>query len=85
MLRNEQIKMLKIRSWRRGIKELDLILGKFVDLHIDNLNEIQLNNYEELLYEDDHLLYLWLSNREKAPSRFEEITTTIITVNGLTY
>ena len=37
-------KKIKYRSEYRGIKEMDLLLGKFVKKYVDNLS------YEELLY-----------------------------------
>ena len=83
MFTNTQIKRLKIRSWRRGIRELDLILGKFADLHLENLSTTQLNNYEELLNKEDHLLYSWLADQKKVHPTFKSIITTIIQVTEL--
>ena len=32
-------KRIKIRAWRRGTKEMDLILGSFVDSSLSSLGE----------------------------------------------
>ncbi len=83
MVTKTQIKRLKIRSWRRGIRELDLLLGKFADTQLENLTEAQLNKYEDFLKEDDYLIYSWLSNPEKVKPTFKGIVTSIIHLTKL--
>ncbi|MBI1272856.1 MAG: succinate dehydrogenase assembly factor 2 [Alphaproteobacteria bacterium] len=63
----ERRERLRFRSWHRGTKEMDLILGTFADLHIHTLSERQLDEYEELLLESDPDLYNWYAGRESAP------------------
>ena len=58
-------KKLSIRSWRRGTKELDLILGRFSDENIATLEISELDLYEQLLSNDDHLIYSWLFKKEE--------------------
>ena len=70
-------KKLKIRSWRRGTKEMDLILGWFADQNIDNLSEKDLFAYEELLKCDDHQIYNWILYKEKIPGNLEKIVSFI--------
>ena len=60
-------KRLSIKSWRRGTKELDLILGKFSDNCLLRLEKDELDLYEQLLSSDDHLIYDWLFGKEKSP------------------
>jgi antitoxin CptB len=55
-----RLKRLKIRSWRRGTKEMDLILGPFCDAEAAALPEGDLDLYEALLSENDHDLYSWV-------------------------
>ena len=64
-------KKLSIRSWRRGTKELDLILGKFSDENIAKLEISELDLYEKLLSNDDHLIYGWLFQKEDSPKSFK--------------
>ena len=66
-------KRLSIRSWRRGTKELDLILGQFSDKNLIELKISDLNLYEELLSNDDYLIYNWLFNKEESPKIFESL------------
>ena len=64
-------KKLSIRSWRRGTKELDLILGRFSDENIAKLEIPELDLYEQLLSNDDHLIYSWLFEKEECPKIFK--------------
>ena len=48
-----KIKRLLMQSNRRGIKENDIILGRFAKTHINNLSDQELSTYEELLLEND--------------------------------
>ena len=65
-----RLKRLRMRSWRRGIKEMDLILGQFCDERLDGLSPEMLNDYEALLAENDQDLYRWVTGQEPAPDRF---------------
>ena len=64
-------KRLSIRSWRRGTKELDLILGQFSDNNLNDLEMTELILYEEFLSNDDYLIYNWLFSKEESPKIFE--------------
>lgn len=65
-----RLKRLKIRSWRRGTREMDLILGDFFDSLGATLSPGDLDLYEALLSENDHDIYAWVTGRETAPDRF---------------
>ncbi|MCF3972931.1 succinate dehydrogenase assembly factor 2 [Paracoccus salsus] len=58
-----RLRRLKMRSWRRGMKEMDLILGPFADGPLTNLSEDEFAAYEALLSENDQDLYLWITRR----------------------
>lgn len=60
-------KRLVYRSWHRGTKEMDMLLGKFADAHVLTMAESQLDQYEVLLDLNDPDLYDWYSNPEKLP------------------
>ena len=63
-------KRLLIRSWRRGTKELDLILGKFSNNNVSKLEMTELDLYEQLLSNDDYVIYNWLFGKEEIPKNF---------------
>ncbi|PCI00144.1 MAG: succinate dehydrogenase assembly factor 2 family protein [Alphaproteobacteria bacterium] len=64
---NKQRKKLIYRSWHRGTKEMDIILGKFADKFIPTCSEDTIASYELLLKENDPDLYNWISGRENPP------------------
>jgi antitoxin CptB len=66
--RDTRIKRLKMRSWRRGIKEMDLILGGFADAELAGLDATALDDYERLLEENDWDLYYWVTGAQEAPA-----------------
>jgi antitoxin CptB len=64
---DRQRRRLHFRSWHRGTKEMDHLLGKFADAHLDDLPEDLLNAYDVLLEESDPDLYNWITGREPPP------------------
>src|SRR5690606_27473864 len=64
---NERQRRLLFRSWHRGIREADLLLGRFADAHIADLSERELDTYERLLDVPDHDLYAWVSGELDIP------------------
>lgn len=63
MTEDTRIKRLRMRSWRRGTKEMDLILGPFADQRLAGLEAALLDRYEALLEENDQDLYAWILAR----------------------
>ena len=72
-----KIKRLLMQSNRRGIKENDIILGKFAQTYINDLSDQELSAYEELLLENDQELYLWFSGVQSPPNHFKMIVSRI--------
>ena len=66
-------KRLIIRSWRRGTKELDLILGGFSNKNVSKLEMAELDLYEKLLSNDDYVIYNWLFGKEESPKIFNNL------------
>ena len=75
--RETRLKRLRMRSWRRGTKEMDLVLGGFADRALDGLDPAALDLYEALLSENDHDLYAWVSGRETPPAPLAPMIETI--------
>ena len=55
-------KKIKYRSEYRGIKEMDLLLSKFVNKYINTFNYEELLNLYEILKIDDDIIFKWYSN-----------------------
>jgi antitoxin CptB len=58
----------RFRSWRRGIREADLILGPFADARVGDMSEAELADFERLLELPDPDLYALITGMaEPAP------------------
>ena len=64
-------KKLKLRAWRRGFREADLILGPFADRYVSSLSPSDLDLFEVLLDQPDHDLYGWILERDPTPAAFD--------------
>ncbi|SLN52151.1 hypothetical protein ROJ8625_02622 [Roseivivax jejudonensis] len=67
--REVRLKRLRMRSMRRGIKEMDLILMRFADAALDDMSDAELDAYEALLDESDQDLYAWVSGQQPPPEQ----------------
>jgi antitoxin CptB len=62
-----RLKRMAMRSWRRGTKEMDLVLGPWSDAHLAGLGAHDLDLYDRLLEENDQDLMAWLLEQAPAP------------------
>ncbi|NVJ94569.1 MAG: succinate dehydrogenase assembly factor 2 [Marivivens sp.] len=84
-LRDIRIKRLAMRSMRRGIKEMDLILSDFASRELSNMSDAELDHYENFMEEADLDLYQWISGQTEAPDQFKELVARIsVSAKGLT-
>ena len=58
---------LKFRSWHRGTREMDLLLGSFADAHLEGFAPDELSQYEAIMEESDPDLYNWITGAEAVP------------------
>lgn len=65
-------KKIAYRSWYRGCKETDKILGNYARENIDNLSNEDLDLFEVILELDDKDIYNWLSGKEEAPAEIKQ-------------
>ena len=56
----ERRKRLLMQSRRRGMREMDLVLGAFADYHLATFNAEQMDRYEALLGCSDPDLVAWI-------------------------
>lgn len=76
--REKRLKRLAMRSWRRGTKEMDLILGRFWDVSGAALDEATLDMYEAMLSENDQELYAWVSGQTPAPESYASLIARMV-------
>jgi len=68
---DDRRKKLKFRAWRRGFRELDLIMGGFADERLAELDEAGLDAFEHLLEAPDQEVYLWITEQAQAPAQYD--------------
>ncbi len=58
-----RLRRIRYRSWHRGCKETDLILGNFADKALSSLTQDEIPLYEALLEEQDADIWAWLTGK----------------------
>jgi antitoxin CptB len=64
---------LLFRAWRRGVREMDLIVGRFADARLDRLDEGGLDDFERLIEVPNAELYAWVSGAARVPQAFDSV------------
>ena len=65
-----RVRRLAMRSWRRGTKEMDLVLGPYADAQLAGMSDAALQHFDDLLEENDQDLALWVMGTAPAPDKF---------------
>jgi len=68
---DDRRKRIRFRAWRRGFREIDLILGAFADAHAAELDESGLTEFERLLDTPDQDVYDWIVGRTAPPPEMD--------------
>ncbi|GGK24603.1 FAD assembly factor SdhE [Salinarimonas ramus] len=64
-------KKILFRSWHRGIREMDLIMGRFADAEIGTLTDAELDQFEALIEVPDRDLFRWISGEDEVPENYD--------------
>lgn len=80
--REVRLKRLRMRSARRGTKEMDLILMRFAEARLSGLGGEELDRYEALLEESDTELYAWISGQTPPPAAHAPMVERIAAETG---
>lgn len=62
-------KRIRYRSWHRGCKETDILLGHFCDQYVEAMDDETLTHFEAVLDEEDANLFRWLTGEQPIPAR----------------
>ena len=76
-LPEHRIKRLAMRSMRRGIKEMDIILSAYATENLAMMDEAKITLYDNLLDENDQDLYQWVTGQVVAPDKFTQMIAEI--------
>ena len=76
-LPEHRIKRLAMRSMRRGIKEMDIILSADATENLAKMDDAKITLYDHLLDENDQDLYQWVTGQVVAPDKFIQMIAEI--------
>src|SRR6185312_1470528 len=62
---------LLFRAWRRGVRETDLIVGRFADAYIEKFDDGALADFERLIEVPNASLYAWVVGSEAVPPDYD--------------
>jgi antitoxin CptB len=62
---------LLFRAWHRGMRELDLIMGRFADAAIEQLTDTELTQFEHLMEVPDRELLAWVTGEADVPAAYQ--------------
>jgi Uncharacterized conserved protein len=68
---DQRRRRILIRSWRRGIREMDLVFGGFADEYIASMTETELDAFEKMMEINDITLLNWITGAEAVPAEFD--------------
>jgi antitoxin CptB len=74
-----RLKRMAMRSWRRGTKEMDLVLGPFAEAHLAGMDAETLDAYDALLNENDQDLLPWVLGQAQPPTHLAPLLARIST------
>ena len=64
-------KRIRYLAWHRGTKEADLILGGFVDQHLEKMDAAGCNWFETLFHQADQDILDWITGKTPTPETFD--------------
>ena len=59
------------RAWRRGMREMDLVMGRFADANLPAMSEAELDEFERLLDAPDPEILSWITGEAPVPAAFD--------------
>lgn len=78
-LHAHRLKRMHMRSMRRGIKEMDLILSAYAAKHLAQMDAASLDTYDAMLEENDQDLYRWVTGQDTPPDHLAALIADIAT------
>lgn len=69
---------MRFRSWHRGTREMDLLMGRFADAHLDGFGREQLDLFARLLENSDPEIYDWIIGKAPVPADSDSDVLTLL-------
>jgi antitoxin CptB len=67
---DDRRKKILFRSWRRGTREMDLLVGRFAEAHLLTFSDAELSIFEALIEVPDKDLYPWVAGKLEVPGNY---------------
>jgi antitoxin CptB len=64
-------RQILFRAWHRGMREMDLIMGRFADAEIGDLSDEDLAEFERLIEVPDRDLLGWITGEIATPENYD--------------
>jgi antitoxin CptB len=64
-------KRARFRAWHRGMREMDIVLGRFADREMATLPEAELDEFERLMELPDPEVFDWIAERSPPPAEHD--------------
>jgi antitoxin CptB len=64
---DERRRKLRYRAWHRGMREMDLVLGRFADATLPAMSADELDAFEALMETPDPDLFAWVAGQSPIP------------------
>lgn len=75
---DDTVRELIYKSWHRGCKETDILLGFFARSCLNGMDKISLQLYRKFISEPDWDIYSWLTENSSPPAEYAEMVSTIL-------
>ncbi len=70
---SDRQKKLRWHAWHRGMRELDILIGKAVDAHIADMDDEALDLLSAFLEADDADMWHWITEKKPIPPQYDTI------------
>jgi len=68
---DERRRRLLFRAWRRGMREMDLVMGQFAEANLHRMSDSELNEFERLMEEPDPQVLSWIVGATPTPAAYD--------------
>ena len=68
---DERRRRILFRAWRRGMREMDLVMGQFADSNLPTMTEAELDEFERLMEAPDPDVLSWITGEAPTPPAYD--------------
>ena len=68
---DERRRRILFRAWRRGMREMDLVMGQFADANLPAMSAAELDEFERLIDAPDPEVLSWITGEAPTPPAYD--------------